>query len=506
MVVGKVARIAAVLSIFIAGAGSSPSSAADRTIVFIPGIMGSRLCEKTGGKAVIWGDSNSYLEKRLKKLKLGTDETLSTTDLMPCGIIREVVIIPHIWEQTYYSPVLDVLKNVRNNQRVLEFDYDWRFSNKENAVKLRDKITGLISAGEKVDIVAHSMGGLIARIYIQELGGANHTHALITMGTPHRGSALMFQRLKEGLDNWPDGLSGGLGLIRSTILSFRSMYEMLPAYSECCFLSRRDGSRVVLQDLNVYDPAVWQRFGWLPSEYRDEPGKRFLANQLSRAGEIAAMMRRPVYPDGDKRPVVAIASAKMSTWSRVFFDAGTGEILEPIKRPGDGTVLLFSASNAAILSAPSFNEHVNVFVGEAPVETLRRVLSDIEWHGSADSGDKHQFKDGTGRPVTVSLIELLPNRRLYRPGEKGSLSVSFQGGDDLVSADLSVITAATKNGLALVRSGDDVQSVGDAKKRGIKFEFDAPAVEQPFVLSVRIPGLEPLEVVLLSEVPRWGRE
>lgn len=42
--------------------------------------------------------------------------------------------------------------------------------------------------GMPLYIVAHSAGGLVARHYIQVLGGFQYCDALITLGTPHRGS------------------------------------------------------------------------------------------------------------------------------------------------------------------------------------------------------------------------------------------------------------------------------------------------------------------------------
>lgn len=39
---------------------------------------------------------------------------------------------------------------------------------------------------EEVDIIAHSMGGLDARWYIEKLGGAENVNKLITLGTPIR--------------------------------------------------------------------------------------------------------------------------------------------------------------------------------------------------------------------------------------------------------------------------------------------------------------------------------
>lgn len=41
---------------------------------------------------------------------------------------------------------------------------------------------------ERIHVVGHSMGGLIARYYVQRLGGHERVHTLVTMGTPHGGT------------------------------------------------------------------------------------------------------------------------------------------------------------------------------------------------------------------------------------------------------------------------------------------------------------------------------
>ncbi|GHH86271.1 esterase/lipase family protein [Streptomyces capitiformicae] len=41
---------------------------------------------------------------------------------------------------------------------------------------------------EQVDIVGHSLGGLIARYYVQRLGGDHRVRTLVTLGTPHGGT------------------------------------------------------------------------------------------------------------------------------------------------------------------------------------------------------------------------------------------------------------------------------------------------------------------------------
>ncbi|MFJ2936212.1 lipase family alpha/beta hydrolase [Streptomyces sp. NPDC087219] len=42
----------------------------------------------------------------------------------------------------------------------------------------------------EVDIVGHSLGGLIARYYVQRLGGDSRVRTLVTLGTPHSGTSV----------------------------------------------------------------------------------------------------------------------------------------------------------------------------------------------------------------------------------------------------------------------------------------------------------------------------
>ncbi|WP_369146030.1 lipase family alpha/beta hydrolase [Streptomyces sp. R44] len=43
---------------------------------------------------------------------------------------------------------------------------------------------------DEVDIVGHSLGGLIARYYVQRLGGDTRVRTLVTLGTPHSGTTV----------------------------------------------------------------------------------------------------------------------------------------------------------------------------------------------------------------------------------------------------------------------------------------------------------------------------
>jgi len=44
---------------------------------------------------------------------------------------------------------------------------------------------------ERVDVVGHSLGGLIARYYVQRLDGDHRVRTLVTLGTPHSGTRVV---------------------------------------------------------------------------------------------------------------------------------------------------------------------------------------------------------------------------------------------------------------------------------------------------------------------------
>jgi triacylglycerol lipase len=60
------------------------------------------------------------------------------------------------------------------------------------AVRLGDAIEKLCAATgyERIQVIGHSLGGLIARYYVQRLAGDRRVHTLVTLGTPHQGTQL----------------------------------------------------------------------------------------------------------------------------------------------------------------------------------------------------------------------------------------------------------------------------------------------------------------------------
>jgi pimeloyl-ACP methyl ester carboxylesterase len=67
--------------------------------------------------------------------------------------------------------------------------------------------------GERVTVVGHSLGGLIARYYVQLLGGGEHVHTVVTLGTPHQGTHSALLALPIARQLLPD--SGLLASLRA---------------------------------------------------------------------------------------------------------------------------------------------------------------------------------------------------------------------------------------------------------------------------------------------------
>ena len=81
----------------------------------------------------------------------------------------------------------------RGFQTLSAYDYGVLTHNiSRAAVRLGEAIEKLSAATgyERIHVIGHSMGGLIARYYVQRLAGDRHVHTLVTLGTPHHGTQL----------------------------------------------------------------------------------------------------------------------------------------------------------------------------------------------------------------------------------------------------------------------------------------------------------------------------
>jgi triacylglycerol lipase len=57
------------------------------------------------------------------------------------------------------------------------------------ARQLKDDINARFGPDSRIAVIAFSMGGIVSRYYLQELGGAERCDAFMTISSPHQGTA-----------------------------------------------------------------------------------------------------------------------------------------------------------------------------------------------------------------------------------------------------------------------------------------------------------------------------
>lgn len=467
----------------------APAQAKERPVLVIPGIMGSKLCDQTN--KVIWGDRYSYTFERINRLRLPSNPSQRDKTIKSCGLIDAINIIPLFWESDQYNVLISKLKQIGYaSNEIIIFDYDWRLSNFENALNLKSFIESRTSPDKKIDVIAHSMGGLIARIYIQKFNGNRFVNNFLLFGTPNLGSAKIFRRLRDGFDSWPDALSGGLLEIQRTILSFPSTYQLMPTYKECCgFSVNLDPVRAEYVD--ILDVAVWDRFSWLPPEYRVGDRRSSLENHLREAAQLKTLLRNPIFkhPEDSAR-VHYIANGFEETWSRVFFHPQSGKIVGATPHVGDGTVLLFSATNGVPSQVQiSLKEHELVFSGKEAELITELVLSGRVFH--AGQSFRQQIVDAKGEifDVESAFVEMTP--RTSMPQGSASFEWTLRG-ERIHEADLTNATVDLLSYDKIISNLSVTVHTNSNGTIGGKTAFVIPSEPGPYRVRVHLSGIEPL--------------
>jgi pSer/pThr/pTyr-binding forkhead associated (FHA) protein len=252
---GDTIRIGEARFVFKAGVASAEQTLADLTatgggdvlkpVVFLPGIMGSELWT---GNEQIWPN--------LKTLFVNPDPLAlpERRPLEPRRIVRQVVIVPNLLKNDRYIRLGNYLEEGLGYERgknLLEFAYDWRQDNRVSARHLAAAIDEWqrrsSDAARPITIIAHSMGSLVSRYYVEHLGGKEKVERMIFLGGPHHGAPKAISVLLFGPKKIPFGRVGEK--LRDVVRTFPSMYQLLPTYS--CGVDQ-SGERI-----NVLADEMW---------------------------------------------------------------------------------------------------------------------------------------------------------------------------------------------------------------------------------------------------------
>lgn len=222
-------------------------------IIIIPGIMGSRFFSSS----TVFNDSTRIWDPVIDGISTSTVGNLwnvrsltGTVYVRPCEDQHKYADGGNSNNYGREYGALDTYEKIVNrlcdefpDRPIFFFSYDWRESNAVSASKLNDFILTL--GVDKVDLVCHSMGGLVASSYYANHGEEGRVGKIITCGTPYEGAPKLINSVMNwdivGVGSsitddstWKDlalALLGGM--ISSVKASFQGVAELTPTYNYC---------------------------------------------------------------------------------------------------------------------------------------------------------------------------------------------------------------------------------------------------------------------------------
>jgi pimeloyl-ACP methyl ester carboxylesterase len=363
----------AVAIVIASGQAMAANDGPTHPVVLIPGILGSKLCSADG--EVLWGASAKASLSNFHLLDMA-DRTSGT--VKPCGVIDSIQVLGPLYSIGAYSSLIDAMRDwgLIEGQNLFIFDYDWRKSNLDNVAAFEQFVVSKLGPDKKFNIVAHSMGGYIARLYMDRQKASQRVNKIIYLGTPFLGSMSTLGTLSEGWGTLPNWLAGGIDTIRHVVLSFPSLLELLPRYDECCSFKKANDQYI---PINVFDPQLWKANDWLPADMRDGPRFIQFASNLKRASELTSTLHSPT------PGVLEVRFASDSRSTRFIFTAKEGQTSPSHENwyfsfeRGDATVPVWSAAREPGLKTlagalQSFGEHSTIFDDDWVRSELKREL------------------------------------------------------------------------------------------------------------------------------------
>ena len=249
-------------------------------VIFVHGVLGSRLRDPITGEEGWFSSPWNLLLDEFRHLANDIDTT--TLKVTP-NRYQPVELAGNIIGKDFYGNIIRTLDEYggyelaepgqyidTTRKYYYVFLYDWRQDNVESARQLADLVDQIrIDYNDptlQVDIVAHSMGGLISRYYIRygrvdvlddndfpiNMYGGERVRRIILLGTPNLGSVEMLKAFIYGIK---------LGLKRintETLITMPSLYQLLPHPINNWIVSGK--GEPLKRDL--FDVNIWRRFEW----------------------------------------------------------------------------------------------------------------------------------------------------------------------------------------------------------------------------------------------------
>ncbi len=227
-------------------------------VIIVPGITASQLRDEyVLPPDIVW---SAILNKEYERLALHPDNVrFEATE--PARIAPD-----YIFEVAYKELVNELRHNLREQEDkpvpVFPFSYDWRqplemietqlaaFVEEviERTKLLRHYYEGGYTADPKVNLVGHSMGGLVITGYLERYAEKSHVSKVVTLATPFRGSFEAVIRISTGTANL--GTAAPSSRERETARLMPALYHLLPS---CDGIIADPGLPA-----SLFDPGIWQ--------------------------------------------------------------------------------------------------------------------------------------------------------------------------------------------------------------------------------------------------------
>ncbi len=222
-------------SLALKGGGNRRAPEGRGNVVVIHGFMGSDLTsvDRAGVQEPLWARAFPIMQGHLARLRLnegGWGEHDGNYEIRATGIMKR-----------HYGELLLALAQGWN---VRAFWFDWRKDLTIAADELRARISGWFPPAAPVHLVAHSMGGLVARTFIARHPGRWQTMWDAATGGRLGGRLIMLGTPNHGSFAAPRALTGLEGIVKKLALfdsrhqpadlllilnSFVGLYQMLPS-------------------------------------------------------------------------------------------------------------------------------------------------------------------------------------------------------------------------------------------------------------------------------------
>jgi pimeloyl-ACP methyl ester carboxylesterase len=297
-----------------------------RPLIVIPGILGTQLINSKTGQ-MIWPSALRSNDEGTT-LPMTPDLAANRDNLAP-GKIVETLRLARVLPEVYiYRDLLNALRNYGgyregdwanpgvdgDRDAFYVFAYDWRRDNVENARELVRRIRALKEKLRRPDlrfnILAHSMGGLIAR-YAAAYGdadlppddvqpqptwaGAKDINKIVMLGVPNEGSTDAFSTLIDGY-SITEGLRRRIPLLNKLTaedsITAPSIFQLMPHGRVSRFLDENLKPLAI----DLYDPAAWKQYRWSP--INDPDFRRRYEDRVSKSAHTADGARTLADLDG----------------------------------------------------------------------------------------------------------------------------------------------------------------------------------------------------------------